>query len=209
MTDRSLSRRGFLGHMALAGAAAAVMRAPEFMRGGRWFEAAHAAPIDVVHDTFNGLLAFVVPGTDAYSHAQGVSSADPGGVDAGATDALLATVDATTPHLPGFSAFVAAVLNDLANAVHPGISGPFGSSFANLSFAEKTAVFQIMDGHPLLNVLAGVLPGFVAFFVYSEAGTFDPATRSLTGRPLGWTLSNYEGVSDGRDEFRGYLHGRK
>ncbi len=33
-----------------------------------------------------------------------------------------------------------------------------------------------------------MLPPFVAFFCYSEAGAFDPATRSLTGEPLGWTL---------------------
>ena len=51
--------------------------------------------------------------------------------------------------------------------------------------------------------LAGVLPQFVAFLVYSEAGVFDPVTRTLTGTPLGWKLSNYEGVADGRDEFKG------
>jgi hypothetical protein len=65
-----------------------------------------------------------------------------------------------------------------------------------------------MDGHDAFKVLAGVLPAFVAFFVYSEAGAFDPATRSLTGRPLGWTLSDYDGVADGRDAMIGYLRER-
>jgi hypothetical protein len=194
--------------MALASAAVSIAQAPVFASGGRWFAAAEAAPLDFVRDTFHGLLAFVVPGTDAYSQAQGVSTADPGGVDAGVTDALIATIDGSAPYIGNFSAVVATILNGLGEAVHPGVTGPFGSPFANLTYPEKTAVFQIMDNDGAFKVLAGVLPAFVAFFVYSEAGTFDPATRSLTATPLGWSLSNYQGVADGRDEFRGYLQGR-
>jgi hypothetical protein len=103
--------------MALASAAASLMHAPELLRSGRWLEAAEAALPDFVHDTFNGLLAFVVPGTDTYSQAQGVSTAEAGGVDAGATDSLIATIDGTTPFLPNFSAVVATILNILAEAV--------------------------------------------------------------------------------------------
>ena len=103
-----------------------------------------------------------------------------GGVHAGATEVLLATLDETTPFLPHFSATVAAVLNSLAEAVNPAAGGTFVSPFARLSFAEKAAVFQIMDATDSLKPLAGVLPAFVAFFCYSEAGAFDPATRSLT-----------------------------
>ena len=40
-----------------------------------------------------------------------------------------------------------------------------------------------------------------------EAGTFDPAIRKLTGKPLGWTLCHYQGVADGRDELLGYFPG--
>lgn len=167
---------------------------------------AQAAEVDVTRDTLNGLLAFVVPGTDVYSQAQGVSTSDAGGVDAGATGALIATIDGSTPFVPGFSAVVATILNDLAQAVHPGVTGQFGSPFANLSYPEKAAVFQIMDATDALKVLGGILPAFVAFFVYSDAGTFDPATRSLVGRPLGWQLSNYQGTADGRDEFLGYFN---
>jgi hypothetical protein len=101
MKGEQLSRRVFLGQMALACAAAALVRAPESLGGGGWLESAHAAGADVLHDTFNGLMAFVVPGRE---------------------------------------------------------------------------------------VLAGVLPAFVAFFVYSEAGTFDPVTKSLTGVPVLPTL---------------------
>ena len=205
MTGDPVSRRDFLAHTALASAAVALAQAPDFLEGSGWFATARAAETDVIHQTFNGLLAFVVPGRDEYSLAQGVSSVDAGGVEAGATDALIATIDGSTPFVPGFSALVAAILNDVAIAVNPAATGPFASPFACLSFQEKTAVLQVMDATGSLKVLAGVLPAFVAFFVYSEAGAFDPMTRSLTGQPLGWTLSSYSGVADGRNEFLGYL----
>jgi hypothetical protein len=205
MREQSISRRGFIGNMALAGAATLLVQSPEFLHGGRLFESVSAQTPDLVHDTFNGLLAFIVPGRDAYSVHQGVSNGDLGGVDAGATDALIATIDGSTPFIPQFSAMVAALLNGLAQAVNPAAAGPFSAPFARLSFPEKAAVFQIMDGNDAFKVLVGVLPGFVAFFVYSEAGAFDASTRTLTHTPLGWTLSTYQGVSDGRDEFHGYL----
>jgi hypothetical protein len=199
------SRRSFLGTALSVGAVAALMQARGFVQGRGWLDTAHAATIDLVHDTFNGLFAFVVPGSDVYSVAQGVSTSDPGGVDAGAADVFIATVDESTPFIPSFSTQVAAILNGLAGAVNPAADGPFVSPFARLSFAEKTAVFQIMDGTDSLKLLGGLLPPFVAFFTYSEAGVFDPATRSLTGTPLGWELCNYQGVADGRDEFLGYF----
>ena len=44
-------------------------------------------------DTFNGLVAFVVPGPDQYSVAQGVSDGAPGGIDADATAFMLNALD--------------------------------------------------------------------------------------------------------------------
>ena len=91
--------------------------------------------------------------------------------------------------------------------MNPGGGGTLVSPFANLSFAQKAAVFQIMDATPALELFGGLLPLFVAFFCYAEAGAFDPTTRSLTREPLGWTLSRYTGVADGRDELLGYFPG--
>jgi hypothetical protein len=198
------SRRGFLGNTLSAAVVAALIQAQPFLRIHGWLEAAQAGS-DVTLDTFNGLLAFILPGSDAYSIAQGVSTTDKGGVDAGVTDVLISTIDESTPFVPGFSAQVAAILNGLAANVHPGGGGPLSSPFANLSFAEKVVVFQIMDETPSLELFGGLLPLFVAFFCYSEAGVFNSTTRSLTGKPLGWTLCNYQGVADGRDELLGYL----
>jgi hypothetical protein len=205
--DIHRSRRSFLGNALAAAATAALIQAQPFAKGRGWLDAAQAATPDLTHDTYNGLLAFVLPGSDAYSIAQGVSTPDHGGVDAGVTDVLIATIDESTPFVPGFSAQVAAILNGLAQSVNPGGGGTLASPFANLSFAQKAAVFQIMDATPALELFGGLLPLFVAFFCYSEAGAFDPATRTLTGQPLGWTLCHYQGVADGRDELLGYFPG--
>ena len=170
---------------------------------------ARAAGPDLVHDALNGLLAFIVPGPDTYSVAQGVSTVEPGGVDAGVAEVLIRTLDLTVPFVPQFSATVVAILEGLAGAVHPSAPGPFASAFARLSFAEKAAVFQIMDSTASLASLGGVLPAFVAYLCYSDAGAFDLTTRRLTGQPVGWTISHYSGVADGRDELRGYLGHRR
>src|SRR5262245_30070671 len=205
----TLSRRSFLSNLLLSAAASAFLQAQTFLTSADWVATLRAQGPDVIHDTLNGLIAFVVPGRDQYSMAQGVSTLEPGGIDAGVTDDLIATLDASTPFLPQFSATVAAVLNGLAQLVDPAAPGTFVSPFARLSFAEKAAVFQIMDATDSLELLAGVLPAFVAAFSYSEAGAFDPATRSLTREPTGWQISGYQGVSDGRAEFVGYFENRK
>jgi len=43
---------------------------------------------------------------------------EPGGVDAGAVDVPIATLDESTPFVPSFSGTVAAVLNGLAQVVN-------------------------------------------------------------------------------------------
>lgn len=192
------SRRRFVGHTLLVSAALALGKS----------HSTAAPSADLLHETFNALLAFILPGSDAYSVAQGVSTVDRGGVDAGVIEVFIATLDDTTPFVPNFSAQVAAILNGLAQAVDATPGGSFLSPFANLTFAEKAVVFQAMDANPQFAPLAGVLTPFVAFLCYSESGTFDPQTRTLTGPPLGWQLCQYQGVSDGRAEFRGYFQNR-
>jgi hypothetical protein len=199
MGQRGTSRREFLGLLAGLSGALATARLP----------AAHAATPDLVHDTLDGLIAFVVPGPDAYSIAQGVSTSEPGGIDAGVTDTLIEALDASVPAVPGFAATLAGVLNSVAQQVNPAADGPFLSPFARLSYGEKVAVFAALDATEPLKPVAGFLPAIVAFLAYSEAGVFDPGTRTLTGTPVGWITSHYTGVADGRDEFRGYFQNRR
>ncbi len=100
--------------------------------------------------------------------------------------------------------------------MNAGASGPFASSFANLKFAEKAEVlrrieseFESQAGGTEFAFVAGILPGFATFLTFSEAGVLDAATGELTGRPVGWELTNYAGTSDGWPEFRGYYQGRR
>jgi hypothetical protein len=190
---------------------------------GPLVERAAAAADPVTRQTIEGLMAFVVPGDDAYSRQQGVSTARPGGVGAGAAPFLERTYDEALPlpligngldiSLPG-SILVATLLNAQAKAVNPlAILGPFLSPFANLRFEHKVEVLRRLEEETplfegtIVRFLLNTVPTLAGFEAYSEAPRLDPATRQLTGRPVGWDLSSYPGVSDGWDELRGYYRG--
>lgn len=136
--------------------------------------------------------------------------------------------DATVP----LSLAIASMLNLLATQVNPAtVSGAFLSPFARLSFAEKATAFSLLEGpdadlialadtsfpEPLRNSVSGLLRfvggallEFPAFGSVSEYAVFDPNTRQLTGRPVGWDLTGYQpdGPVDGWDELVGYYQDR-
>jgi hypothetical protein len=37
---------------------------------------------------------------------------------------------------------------------------------------------------------------------------FEPRTKTLRGRPVGWELTSYRGVREGAADFQGYYQGR-
>src|SRR5919197_1410282 len=213
---RALSRRELLERAtALAGGAFLLAGLPDALRMRGWLEAAEAARPSLVEETMNGLVAFVVPGRDRYSVAQGAKSAKPGGIEAGATPALIETLDRFLPSTPPLSSTTATILNQFATSVRATAKrGKFRSAFANLSFAEKAKVFQTIEGLTApdagsIRFLFGNLPDLVAFLAYSEAGVFDRRRRRLRRRPLGWSLTRYGAAADGHPELRGYLGGRR
>ena len=211
MTVRRSTRRTFVREaLTVVGGLTAL---PELLDRAGLTEAALAADGDLVEDTLSGLVAFVVPGPDRHSVAQGESSPEPGGIDAGAVPALILGLDSIQEFQPTLAAGVAALLNGVAERVDPGsASGPFRSAFANLSFGKKAGVFSVLESDPSFapfRSLVGVLAALVAFLAYSEVGMFDPATRTIAGEPVGWRISSYDGVADGRDEFRGYFEHRR
>jgi hypothetical protein len=185
---------------------------PDALRTRGWLDDAYAAGPGVVEETMNGLVAFVLPGRDRYSVAQGARSVKAGGTEAGAARVLIETLDRFLPSNPPLSATAATVLNEVAASVR-GTSrrGKFSSAFANLSFAEKARVFETIEGSEAgsFRFLFGNLPDLVAFLAYSEAGVFDRRRGRLRRRPLGWSLTRYGGVADGHAEFRGYFGGRR
>jgi hypothetical protein len=215
VTDQGFSRRALLERGTLLAGAALLAPIPDALRFRGWLEDAYAAGPTVVEQTMSGLVAFVVPGSDRYSVAQGQRSATPGGIEAGATQQMTETLDRFLPSNPPLSAAAATILNQVATTVRPAAAhGKFASAFANLSFADKAKVFQTIEGFGgteagSIRFLFGNLPDLVAFLAYSEAGFFDRRRGRLRRRPLGWTLTRYTGTSDGRAEFKGYLGDRK
>jgi hypothetical protein len=214
-SSEGLSRRELLGRATLLAGGALLAGLPDALRIHGWLEDAYAAGPNVVEQTVDGLVAFIVPGRDGYSAAQAQKSATPGGIEAGATPAVIRTLDRFLPSNPPLSATAATILNQVATTVRPASAhGKFASAFANLSFADKAKVFQTIEGFGgteagSIRFLFGNLPDLVAFVAYSEAGVFDRRRGRLRRRPLGWSLTRYSGTSDGRAEFKGYLEGRR
>ena len=144
----------------------------------------------------------------------------------------------TDGHAP-LAPVVAVLVNLLAIQVDPAsATGAFLTPFPRLAWADKAEVWRRFEGDlpdlftvgapgsrlpivsdilALLSTLGGLLrfaSGAVleiaTFASYSEYAVFDPATRTLTGRPVGWDLADYppdEPVA-GWDEFIGYYQGR-
>jgi hypothetical protein len=127
---------------------------------------------------------------------------------------------------------LASALNLLATQVDPAsLSGPFVSPFARLSFARKAEVFRLIEGPDaglvatldtalsqpltasvsgLLRFVGGALLEFAMFGSYTEWAVFEPRTKALTDRPVGWQLTGYRphGIVEGAADFRGYYQGR-
>ncbi|MGZ0018205.1 hypothetical protein [Nitrosomonas sp. wSCUT-2] len=199
----SCSRRKFIqqsGLLALTGALAQLSYLS-------WARTDQSIEQNVLHETVNGLLAFIVPGSDSYSIHQGVHTIDFGGVDAGVTESFIFALNDFMPFAGNFSVTVATILNNVASAINPSVSGPFISPFANLAFPEKALVFALLESgqiDPSLKPLAGTLLQFAGFLAYSEAGVIDPMTGKLIATPLSWILTGYSGPADGHAEFLGY-----
>ena len=207
---------------------------PGVLKANGWDNPAYAQSVDLVEDTFNGLVAFMLPGNDAYSVLQGETADGPGGIAAGGAKALIASLDRylPTPHLHVLGIDLAAGLGLVDREVNPLAVAPVTSTgislsaFSHLSSAEKARVFQLLEGLQVpddklpepftrasgnLSFIAGIVPGFAAFLAGNEQGVYDAATRSLTGRPVSWQISGYQpaGPVEGWDELKGYYRGRK
>ncbi len=211
-----VSRRELLRRATVLVAGVAVLeRLPAALRMQGWLENAYAARPNVVQQTMNALVAFVVPGRDRYSRAQGTKTRTAGGIEAGTTGPLIRTLDRFLPGPLPLSATAATILDETAARVDPASRcGKFASPFANLSLANKAKVFETLEGLAgestgSIRFLVGNLPDLVAFLAYSDAGSYDGKRRRLRRRPVGWRLTHYAGLAEGRKELKGYWEGRK
>lgn len=225
-----ITRRQFLARAGAVGFGAALVQLPAALRGKGWLDEAAAQDPNLTRDTINGLVAFVVPGPDAYSVAQGETSPEPGAIDAGTTDNLILNLDSFLPSADlgpfnndgtvPLSGAVAGLLNSTAAQVRPVAPGTFPSHFSRLSFADKAEVFKRVEATPgeddaarNIRFVGGILPGYTAYLAFGEWDVFDPATRTLTARPVGWNLTHYQPGRttqvEGWPELKGYFEGRK
>src|SRR5437588_862442 len=99
----SVSRRQFLARAWVLGAAVALAgsdgwRLPVRAADVPGNDQAAAVLDALARDTASGLAAFILPGPDPYSVAQGVSSPTPGAIDAGVVDALARAGDFFVPY---------------------------------------------------------------------------------------------------------------
>ena len=206
----------------MLGLATALAELPVLLDARGLLETAAAQSADMTHDTFSGLVAFALPGDDAYSVAQGESHPGPGAVAAGAAEAMIRNLDQYVPVFAGpnetaipASAGVAAGLNDYALGVNPAASaGAFPSPFARLTFAEKVEALHRFESEPAaanteLRFIGAILPGFAAYLAMSEASYWDRASRTMTGKPLAWDVAQYRGPTDITDELIGYWKGNR
>ena len=143
----------------MVGVAAFVAQLPGVLAAKGWLEDAHAQSGDVVVETLSGLVAFILPGDDPYSEAQGTKTDEPGGIAAGTVPVFIRNLDAFVPvAIPGVgtetlpaSGGVAMLLNRYALEVNPAAgNGDALSPFARLTFDEKAEVMRLLEADPLV-----------------------------------------------------------
>ena len=141
------------------------------------------------------------------------STAELGGVDAGITDVLIASMDQAVPFRPNFSVELAGILNGVAEAVNQSASGRFSAPFAKLSFPEKVKVFAFLEGGrprtaPLRPPRRCSAP--VRRFLGLLGGRgLRPGYTHADRHPARLEALELRGVADGRDEFKGYYQDRR
>lgn len=156
--------------------------------------------------------------------------------DLGATLSLLLGVPIPPDGVYPVSLVVALVMNQHATLINPLVQLPLGpggvlTPFSRLKLREKVKVvaametldanlLALLDNHlpeplraslsGLLRYIAGVLFPLAGFCAYSEYSVFDRQTQTLSARPPGWDLAQYQpfGSVEGWDDFRGYFEGR-
>ena len=174
-------RREFLVRAGLVSAALTMVDVTRFLDAppGDAETLSQLAPIlDALStDTINGLVAFVVPGHDAYSVAQGVFDARPGGIDADGTGFLVSALDFfyPVPQEP---------LRLLVQSLETGLSDNLPPSSGLSLLSGQSALIQQLDlalgalldqqGAVPLSLVVALLLNFLASLVDPTAhnGTF-------------------------------------
>lgn len=177
MATDDLSRRAFLARIGVLGASATLLPRCTSPDAGSVSSALTLGALvdllrpvlgDLSRDTWNGFVAFGLPGQDTYSRAQGTPRAEPGGIEAGGTDFLIDNLDRFLPFpdeivRPAASALVTA-LRDLPLPL-PGslLGGLLGPSVVTIGMVDSAVRFLLNnDSTAPLSLPAALLLNYVA-----------------------------------------------
>jgi hypothetical protein len=184
-----LTRESILERAGLLGLSSALAELPGHLAREGLADRTRKAARGYVDDTLAGLVAFVLPGDDDFSIAQGESHPAPGGVSYGTVPLLHEAFDHFGPQA---ASGVAVLLNEYAAAVDPACrrGRRFRGPFARLSHAQKAEALRRFEADPRLasndlRFAARILPGFVAFIAFSRAGVYAPSQHAVTRRVVG------------------------
>lgn len=171
----SATRRQFLLRAGLLGAAVVVTGTSLRLPLARAVEPlvpdhARQALQQLARDTISGLVVFAVPGSDAYSRAQGVESPTPGALDARAEQLVLNALD-------NFLPFPAQLTRPLAAALATGTSDAMlspATSPLTRDLEEAATRFDEALGVVLANDEAVPLSALVSLLLNFVATSVDP-----------------------------------
>ena len=161
----SLSRRQFLARCGVLGAVVVI---PLPALGADRSLAAAARGTAVLRalaiDTISGLVAFVVPGPDAYSRAQGVTHPREGGVAAGGQDALLELFDRFVPFPDSFvQALAAGLATGTSDAPMPALEPVMRAAEETAAAADRALQDLLASDEAVpLSLVVALILNFVA-----------------------------------------------
>ena len=164
------TRRQFLLRGGLLGAAVVVAGTSLRLPPARAIEPlvpGHARKVlqQLARDTISGLVVFAVPGSDAYSRAQGVTSPTPGALDARAEQLVLDALDNFLPFPAQLTSPLAAALaTGTSDALLPAAMSPLTSVLEEsaVRFDEALGIVLANDEAVPLSALVSLLLNFVA-----------------------------------------------
>ncbi len=189
---RELTRRDVIERGGALGLAAFVAQVPGVLAAKGWLEEAYAQSGDVVVDTLSGLVAFILPGDDPYSEAQGTKTRRARRHRARApcpsSSAISTRSSRSRPRRRHGDAARIRRRRDAAQPLRaPGQPGGGRAATAcrrsrGCRSTRRRRRCSCFEADPLwddteFKFVGGILPGFIGFLAWSEAGVIDPETR--------------------------------
>jgi hypothetical protein len=191
MAGNELSRRTFLARIGVLGAGTRMLPRSVAAHGsaaelGSLVDLLRPILGQLTRDTMNGFIAFIVPGDDEFSRAQGTPREDAGGIAAGGTEFLIESLDRFPPFSVDAARPAASALITALAALPPALPAHrlgdlLGPPLETLDLLEDAVLFLVENDPEMpLSLPVALLLNYVATVVNPEA--LDGATLSPFAR---------------------------